>query len=134
VDVGWQDVAAALGALLLAHVVLLAVLVVVRPAGVDLREAARLLPDVARLLPRLARDRTVPSGTRLRLWLLLGYLVCPIDLVPDVLPVLGWADDVILALWVLRSVVRRAGPAVARHWPGTEPGLATLRRMTGSAA
>ena len=56
----------------------------------------------------------------MRLWLLLGYLALPIDLVPDFIPVLGYADDAIVVALVLRSVVRRAGPdAIERHWPGT---------------
>lgn len=130
---GWQILLVVLGGLLLAYVVLLGLLLIVRPAGVDLREAARLLPDTARLVGRLARDPEVRLGLRLRLWLLLGYLVCPLDLVPDFLPVLGWADDVILVLWVLRSVVRGAGSAVlGRHWTGSPIGLATLQRVVGA--
>ena len=68
----------------------------------------------------------------MRLWLLLGYLLSPIDLVPDVVPVLGYADDVVVVAWALRSVVRRAGvDAVDRHWPGTPAGLAVVHRLAG---
>lgn len=64
------------------------------------------------------------------MWLLLAYLALPVDLVPDFIPVLGYADDAIVVVLVLRSVVRRAGPdAVARHWPGTAEGLAALRQV-----
>ena len=56
---------------------------------------------------------------RVRLWLLLAYLLFPLDVVPDVVPVLGYADDVVVVALVLRSVVRAAGaPAVQRAWPG----------------
>jgi uncharacterized membrane protein YkvA (DUF1232 family) len=65
-----------------------------------------------------------------RLWLLLAYLAMPIDLVPDVLPGVGDADDVVVIGAALRSVVRRAGPdIVARRWPGTPDGLAALWRL-----
>jgi uncharacterized membrane protein YkvA (DUF1232 family) len=132
----WQSLLlVVLGAVGLAYVVLLLALLVARPRDVDLRQAARLVPDVARLVPRLTRDRTLATGVRVRLWLLLAYLVSPIDLVPDMIPVIGWADDVILVLLVLRSVVRRAGPAaLERHWPGSPAGLAALRRMAGVTA
>lgn len=132
----WQSLLlVVLGTVGLAYVVLLLALLVARPRDVDLRQAARLVPDVARLVPRLARDRTLATGVRVRLWLLLAYLVSPIDLVPDMIPVIGWADDVILVLLVLRSVVRRAGPAaLERHWPGSPAGLAALRRMAGVTA
>jgi uncharacterized membrane protein YkvA (DUF1232 family) len=103
---------------------------VTRPDDLRLRELLRLLPDTVRLLRRLAADGTLPRGVRVRLWLLLRYLALPVDLVPDVIPVLGYADDAIVVAVVLRSVVRRAGSeAVARHWPGTPEGLAALRRV-----
>jgi uncharacterized membrane protein YkvA (DUF1232 family) len=98
----------------------------------DLREMVRLVPDVAPLVTRLARDSSLPGGVRLRLALLLGYLALPIDLVPDVVPVVGYADDVVVVALVLRSVVRRAGPdAIERHWPGTPDGLAAVLRLAG---
>ena len=65
--------------------------------GSDLRGMVRLVPDIIRLVTRLARDSSLPGGVRLRLALLLGYLALPIDLVPDVVPVLGYADDVVVA-------------------------------------
>jgi uncharacterized membrane protein YkvA (DUF1232 family) len=111
---------------------LIAALLAARPKGNLLGEAVRLLPDLLRLLRRLAGDSRLPRADRVRLALLLGYLVLPIDLVPDFVPVLGYADDAILVSLVLRSVVRRAGaPVVRRHWPGTDDGLAALARVTG---
>lgn len=106
-------------------------LFLVRPPGSALSLAVRLLPDVLRLVARLARDRRVPRAARVRLWLLLGYLALPFDLVPDFIPVLGYADDVIAVGWVLRSVIRATGPQVVEeHWPGTPEGLAVVRRLT----
>jgi len=94
-------------------------LAILRPRGGLLREALRILPDVLRLLRRLAADGTLPRGVRVRLGLLLAYLAMPIDLIPDFIPILGYADDAIIVTVVLRSVVRRAGlDAVRSHWPG----------------
>ncbi|MBC7680323.1 MAG: DUF1232 domain-containing protein [Pseudorhodobacter sp.] len=118
--------------LLGAWLVLLAVLWVARPDDLRLRDAVRLLPDLLRLLRRLAGDRSLPRGVRVRLWLLLGYLLLPIDLVPDVIPVIGYADDAVVVALALRSVVRRAGPeALERHWSGSPEGLAVVRRVAG---
>jgi uncharacterized membrane protein YkvA (DUF1232 family) len=115
-----------------AWLVLVLALFIVRPKGSLLKEAMRLLPDTLRLLRRLAADRELAHGVRVRLWLLFLYLALPIDLVPDFIPVLGYADDAIIVGVVLRSVVRRAGAeAMQRHWPGTDDGLATLRRLAG---
>ena len=118
--------------LALAYLALVAALLVARPKGNLLREAMRLLPDLLRLLRRLAADANVPRAARVRLVLLLGYLALPFDLVPDFVPLLGYADDAIIVSLVLRSVVRRTGaPLVRRHWPGTEAGLAAVARLTG---
>jgi uncharacterized membrane protein YkvA (DUF1232 family) len=69
---------------------------------------------------------------RVRLVLLGVYLVLPLDLVPDFIPVIGYADDVVLIALVLRSVARRAGAdALDRHWPGTPEGLGTLKQLAG---
>ena len=128
----WQALVGVVAALLALYAVLLIVLLRARPRGVSLGEAVRLLPDVLRLLRRLAADPAVPTSVRVRLWLLLGYLALPVDLVPDAVPVLGYADDVLVALLVLRSAVRAAGPdIVERHWPGTREGLDIVLRAVG---
>lgn len=112
--------------------VLVLFLVVARPKGSVLREALRLLPDTIRLLKRLALDRTLPRGVRVRLWLLFVYLAIPLDIIPDFIPIIGYADDAIIVCAVLRSVVRRAGAgAIRQHWPGTHDGLAALWRVAG---
>jgi len=129
----WLDLLlGAAAALLLGWLLLLGALLVARPRGGLLTEAVRLLPDVVRLVRRLAADRDLPRGVRIRVGLLLAYLASPIDLVPDFVPVLGYADDAIVVTAVLRGVARRAGlEAIERHWPGTDDGLAALCRLTG---
>lgn len=129
----WLDLLIGAGsAILLAWLALIAALLIAKPDKHTLGQAARLLPDVVRLVSRLARDRALPRPVRLVPWLLLGYLALPIDLVPDVIPVLGYADDAILTVLVLRFMVRRAGgEALARNWPGTSEGYAALAQLTG---
>jgi uncharacterized membrane protein YkvA (DUF1232 family) len=119
-----------LATLVVVWVVLACILYVASPDAASVGEAVRLIPDVLRLVGRLARDPSLSRGIRVRLWLLVAYLALPIDLMPDFIPVLGYADDVVITALVLRSVVRRAGPdAVIRHWPGTDAGLHTLGRV-----
>lgn len=129
-SLGWDLLIGLGAALLLAWIALIVVLVIVRPRRGLLPEALRLLPDVLRLVRRLAADKTLPRGVRIRLGLLLVYLASPIDLVPDFIPVLGYADDAIVVTAVLRGVVRRAGLAAVRaHWPGTDDGFAAVVRL-----
>ena len=115
---------------LLLWAVLVAVLWFSRPDETSLRDGLRLLPDLLCLLKRQAADPTLPRGVRIRVALLLGYLALPIDLIPDFIPVLGYADDAIVVALVLRSVARTVGSeALERHWPGTRDGFAAVRRL-----
>jgi uncharacterized membrane protein YkvA (DUF1232 family) len=128
----WQTLIGIGAALVLAWAALVIALLVAKPKGALLSEAMRLLPDLLRLLRRLATDRAMPRGVRIRLGLLMAYLAIPIDIIPDFIPVLGYADDAIIVTLVLRSTVRRAGlDAVRARWPGTEDGFAALCRLTG---
>ncbi|SDO90382.1 Protein of unknown function [Klenkia soli] len=134
----WQLLLGVLAGSVLLYVVLLALLwgyARLHPDTVSAREALRLLPDVVRFIKRLAGDGSLPRGVRVRLGLLLVYLASPVDLVPDVVPVIGYADDAVVVALVLRSVVRAAGPeALDRHWPGSTTGLQLVRRLAGISA
>ncbi len=134
-DGAWRVVSVLLavaGGLLLVWLAAVAALWAVAPGESTLRGAARLVPDLVRLVRRLAADPELPRGVRVRLWLLLGYLLMPIDLVPDMIPVIGWADDLVVAALVLRSVLRASGAdAVTRHWPGTDDGLRAVLALAG---
>lgn len=120
---------ATLAVLTLAWVALAFVLCWRRPEPGAIRAGLRILPDTVRLIPRLATDSRLPLPTRALLWLLALYLLSPIDLVPDFIPVIGFADDIVVTALVLRHIVRRAGSEVLTdQWPGTPEGLEVLRR------
>jgi uncharacterized membrane protein YkvA (DUF1232 family) len=126
----WSIALGMVAGLVLLWLALVVVLWLTKPDDIGLRDAARLLPDLLRLLKRLAEDPTMPKGVRIRLVLLLGYLALPFDLIPDFIPVLGYADDAIIVALVVRSVARRAGPAaLSESWPGTPEGLVAVRRL-----
>jgi uncharacterized membrane protein YkvA (DUF1232 family) len=129
----WADALISLGiALLVIWLLLIAALAIGRPKGSRLRDALRLLPDLLRLLRRLATDRTLPRRARWLIAALGVYLALPFDLVPDFIPVLGYADDAIFVTLVLRFVVHTSGREVLRkHWQGTDGGLKALCRLTG---
>ncbi|HZD18954.1 MAG TPA: DUF1232 domain-containing protein [Actinomycetota bacterium] len=132
VGVAIRILIAVTGALLVAWAALILYVWAHRPTNGTARMGLRLLPDAIRLVRRIAADRSLAPGVRIRLWLLLLYLASPVDLVPDFLPIIGYADDVVIVAATLRSVVRRAGSdAIRRHWPGTPEGLAALWRLAG---
>ena len=123
-----------LGAIILALVgawlLLIVVLWTIRPRDVGLAELARIVPDILRLVRDLLFDRSTPRGVRVALVVLLVWLVSPIDLVPEFVPVLGPLDDVIVAVLVLRYVRRRLGADRMRErWRGTDEGWTLVERL-----
>ena len=78
----------------------------------------------------LIRDRSAPIGPRLAVVGLLLWLLNPIDLIPEFIPVLGPLDDVVVAVLVLRYVRRKLGEdAFRRRWPGSDEGYVLLARV-----
>ncbi len=114
-------------------VAVLALFWLLRPKGVPAREIVGLVPDVLRLLRSLIGDNTVPADVRLVLVGLVAWILSPIDLIPEFIPVLGPLDDVLVAVVALRYVRRRLGSDdLARRWRGTPDGFAVLSRLIGT--
>jgi uncharacterized membrane protein YkvA (DUF1232 family) len=106
-----------------------------RPKNHLLKESLRLFPDLLRLLRRLTTNRNLPTGVRVRVALLLVYLAIPIDVIPDFIPILGYADDAIVVILTLRSVCRRVSVEELREaWPGSDDGFAALCQLVRPAA
>ena len=122
------------GVLLIALAVYLVAVAFFLAAG--RRESARALagfiPDCVVLVGRLARDRRISPARRAALWLVLGYLLLPIDLIPDFLPVAGQADDAVLLMVALRVLAHGADAEMLRQaWPGPEASLRLVLRAAG---
>jgi len=98
----------------------------------DARALAGFIPDCVVLISRLARDRRISRPRRALLFVVLGYLALPIDLVPDFLPGIGQLDDAVLLGLALRVVVRGGGMELIRSaWPGPEASLTLVLRAAG---
>jgi len=129
----WRTVVSIGVALALVWVALIALLWAFRPRDASLGELLRIVPDLLRLVRSLLADRGVPLGARVALVVLLLWLINPIDLIPEFIPVLGPLDDVVVAVLVLRYVRRRVGlEELRRRWSGTPEGFALLGRIIGS--
>jgi uncharacterized membrane protein YkvA (DUF1232 family) len=95
----------------------------------EARALASFVPDCVVLARRLLRDPRVPRRRKVMLALVVAYLLCPVDLVPDFIPVAGHLDDAILVSLALRGLARGGGAALLReHWPGPERSLVLISR------
>lgn len=96
------------------------------------RQLARAIPDLAALCWGLISDPRVPFGSKVLVGGALAWVLSPVDLVPEFIPVLGPLDDVIIVGLVLRHLIRRSGPAVVQtHWRGDPRVMRTALRLAG---
>ena len=120
--------------LLAVWVLLVALLWLLRPRDVALAELIRFVPDLVRLVRSLLADPRIEGRVRVALGFLLVWLISPIDLIPEFIPVLGPLDDVVVAVIVLRFVRRRVGvEELRRRWSGSEAGFGLLVRLVGES-
>lgn len=97
------------------------------------RDLALLLPDLTVLLARLLRDPRVPLGSKLVALFGLGYVLSPIDLLPELLlgPI-GLVDDILVVSAALSRMLNDVHPDVVRsHWSGQGDALDAVQRATG---
>ena len=126
-----------LRALLIAAILLLAtwaLLVVAAkrlPPGL-LKDLAGFLPACLTTVRRLRNDPRVPRRAKVAILLAGLWLLSPIDLLPEFLPVIGPLDDLVVVALALRYAARRLPrELLLEAWPG-EPRL--LERLIGTPA
>jgi uncharacterized membrane protein YkvA (DUF1232 family) len=125
----WQWVLVGLAAVLVLYLAAVLVLILAGRRG-DARALAGFVPDCVVLFKRLLGDPRVVWWHKALLAGVIVYLVTPIDLVPDFIPVAGQLDDAIVVALVLRCVLRGSGEALlSEHWPGPPQSLLVIRRL-----
>ncbi len=129
--VGWLKLILIALAVMVALWALLVVLAARLPAGL-LKDLAGFLPACVTLVRRLRADPRVPWQARAAVVLAGLWVLSPIDLLPEFLPVIGPLDDVVMVALALRYAARRVPREVLLEaWPG-EPRL--LERLVGASA
>jgi uncharacterized membrane protein YkvA (DUF1232 family) len=124
---GWLLISAGL---LIASWMLLVLLAARLPEG-SLKELAAFLPDCATTARRLRGDDRVPRRAKIAIGFALLWVISPIDLIPEFLPVIGPLDDVVVVALAFRYAARQVPRAVLLEaWPGKP---STIERLLGPA-
>lgn len=122
-------VAAAALAVLIASWAVLILLARRLPPGL-LKELAGFLPACVTTVRRLRRDPRVPPRAKVAVAVAGLWVLSPVDLIPEFLPVIGPLDDVVVAALVLRYAARQVPRAALEEaWVG-DPHL--LDRLLGA--
>lgn len=100
------------------------------PRQTSLKEYVLLVPRLARLLWKLSRDPRVPARTKATLFVVAGYLLSPVDVIPDFVPGLGHVDDLVILAFALDQILNRVpNEIVLEHWDGDEDVLEVVRQI-----
>jgi len=95
-------------------------------------DAVLMMPNIIKLIGRLLRDTRVPRRAKITLGLAAAYVASPIDLIPEVIPVIGWADDVLILMFAIDSLIDRAGDELVEElWDGPGDLLSLVRDVVG---
>lgn len=93
-----------------------------------------LLPNLVKLLGRLLKDPRVPRRSKIVVLGAMAYVVSPIDLLPEFIPIAGVLDDILLVSFALDHLIRVAGEdVVLEHWDGPQDLLAMIRSVLNMA-
>jgi uncharacterized membrane protein YkvA (DUF1232 family) len=102
------------------------------PPGL-LRDVATFLPACVTTARRLRRDPAVPRRAKIALLVAIVWVISPIDLIPEFLPVIGPLDDVVAVVLLLRYAARSISrPVLLAAWP-QDPAL-LIRLLDGRRA
>ena len=130
----WLELVAVGVALMVVTWAVLVVLARRLPSGV-LRDLAGMLPACLTTIRRLRRDPRVPRRAKVAVVLAGLWVLSPIDLIPEFLPVIGPLDDVVVVALAFRYAYRRVPPeALAEAWAGEPHVLERLLGRTGAAS
>lgn len=84
-----------------------------------IQDTVLMIPNLVKLVGRLLVDPRVPRRSKMALGAAAAYVASPIDLIPEFIPVIGWADDIIFMMMALDSLIERTGPEIVQeHWDG----------------
>ncbi len=99
-----------------------------------LMEYLFLLPDLVILIVRLLTEKRIPMRFRIFIGSIIGYLILPIDIIPDFIPFIGYIDDLLIVVFGLNTILNDVDPEVLEyHWSGEKNLLLSIREITEHA-
>jgi uncharacterized membrane protein YkvA (DUF1232 family) len=93
-----------------------------------------LLPDFFILLCRLSADSRVNKFLKTKIVAIIAYVIMPLDLLPDFIPVIGYVDDLVLVVMGLNMILNQIGQNILLdNWSGSSNMLEMLQKISNLA-
>lgn len=101
------------------------------PSKLQLSDFLFALPDFFILLTRMFMDKRIPANKKVFLGSIIGYLILPIDIIPDFIPVLGYVDDLVLVVLALDQILNETDERILiENWSGKSNVIDLIRSLT----
>ncbi len=102
--------------------------------GGKLGEYLFALPDLFILICRLATEKRVPAKKKVLIGGIIAYVMLPIDIIPDFIPVIGYIDDLVLIVLGLNMVLNEIDRKILLdNWSGEGDILDLLKKISAAA-
>ncbi len=102
--------------------------------GSKITQYVLALPDFFILLCRLFVDKRVKNSQKVLIGGIIGYVISPIDIIPDFIPVIGYVDDIVLAVFGLNMILNELDEKILReNWSGEKDVLELMQKVTATA-
>jgi len=83
-----------------------------------------VLPDLVHLMIKLLVDKHVPSNIKTYILVGMAYLLSPIDIIPDFIPVVGFVDDLIVLVTIMNKIINSLDvqllETIKKYWAGQD--------------
>lgn len=100
------------------------------PTKLQLSDFLFLLPDFFILLTRLFMDKRIAKSKKVFLGSIIGYLILPIDIIPDFIPIVGYVDDLVLVVLALDQILMDTDEKILiENWSGSKNLIELIRSI-----
>lgn len=91
-------------------------------------------PDLIHLMIKLFTDRGVSSTVKGYILVVFTYLLSPIDIIPDFIPVAGFIDDLLVLVIILNKIINSADEdlkkRIGKYWAGEDDVFEKVKEIT----
>lgn len=95
----------------------------------EYKDYIMFIPDIVALIFRLLKDNRVPIKTKAVVGASLGYIACPIDILPDKVPFIGALDDISVVFFALNRIINDVDiEIILENWQGKNEFVVVLRK------
>jgi len=96
----------------------------------DIKDFFFLLPDIFILMTRLIVDKNVNKNHKVMISCIIGYIIMPLDLIPDFIPWIGFLDDLIISVLGINYLINEIdNKIILDNWPGKDNLIETIKML-----